>query len=55
MLDRRTTYESGDVGRDDKVWVSTPGSGLDKRQCTLQVEREIVVSNDKISVIVNLA
>ena len=37
VLDRNTTYESGAVGRDEQVWVSTPGSGLEKRQCTLQV------------------
>lgn len=37
VLDRTTTYESENVGKDDKVWVSTPGAGLDKRQCTLQV------------------
>ena len=33
----KTTYESSEVGRYDKVWVSTPGSGLEKRQCTLQL------------------
>ena len=36
-LYRNTTYESGDVGKYDKVWVSNPGSGLEKRQCTFQV------------------
>ena len=37
VLDRNTTYESANVGRSDRVWVAQPGSGLDKRQCTLQV------------------
>ena len=37
VMDCRTTYEVGKKDRFDKVWVSTPGSGLDKRQCTLQV------------------
>ena len=37
VIDQKTTYESADVGRYDKVWLSIPGSGLDKRQCTLQV------------------
>lgn len=36
-LDKTTTYESKEIGHDDKVWVATPGSGLDKRQCTLQM------------------
>ena len=36
VLDSSTTYERGSVGRYDKVHVSHPGSGLEKRQCTLQ-------------------
>ena len=37
VLDRTTTYEVGDLDRYEKVTVSTPGSGLDKRQATLQL------------------
>lgn len=36
----KRTYEHIDEGvqqRNHKVWISQPGSGLDKRQCTLQV------------------
>ena len=37
MLDCKKTYERPGVGKYDKVHVKTPGSGLDKRQCTLQL------------------
>lgn len=36
----KRTYEyigEGEEQRNHKVWISQPGSGLDKRQCTLQV------------------
>ena len=40
VVDRGTTYEL-DVPKENraehKVWISQPGSGLDKRQCTLQI------------------
>ena len=36
-LQTNNTYEKGDVGRYERVWCANPGSGLDKRQCTLQV------------------
>ena len=36
-MDVKTTYEMGTVGHKDKVWVRQPGSGLEKRQCTLQL------------------
>ena len=37
MFDKKRTYEDKDVGRHDRVWVGQPGSGLEKRQCTLQL------------------
>ena len=37
VIDMNTTYESEEIGHYDKVWVATPGSGLEKRQCTLQI------------------
>ena len=40
VINRDRTYhnfEEGESQRHDKVWISQPGSGLDKRQCTLQV------------------
>ena len=36
VLDKTQTYERP-LGRNEKVWVSHPGSGLEKRQCTLQI------------------
>jgi hypothetical protein len=39
-IDRKTTYEVNvpkEERRAHRVWVSNPGSGLDKRQCSLQV------------------
>ena len=36
-VDQKTAYERNDIGRYDKVWFCQPGSGLDKRQCTLQI------------------
>ena len=36
VMDKKTTYELP-IGHDDKVWIANPGSGLEKRQCTLQV------------------
>ena len=39
-VNMKKTYHKFDEGkshRHDKVWISQPGSGLDKRQCTLQV------------------
>ena len=35
-LDKKTTYEKP-MNRDEKVWISLPGAGLEKRQCTLQL------------------
>ena len=37
VVNAKTTYESKEVGHQDKVWVRQPGSGLEKRQCTLQL------------------
>ena len=40
VVDRKTTYEvvvSKAQKKDHKVWASQPRSGLDKRQCSLQV------------------
>ena len=36
VLDKTTTYEMP-LGRNEKVWIASAGSGLEKRQCTLQV------------------
>ena len=36
ILDKKTTYESP-KGRNEKVWIACPGSGLEKRQCSLQL------------------
>ena len=39
-IDKTKTYDlpvSKSERRDYRTWVSTPGSGLDKRQCTLQI------------------
>ena len=36
VIDKKTTYEEK-LGRNEKCWVRTPGSGLEKRQCTLQL------------------
>lgn len=36
-LTTRETYETGEDQYKTKVWISQPGSGLDKRQCTLQI------------------
>ena len=36
-MDTKSTYEDSSVGRHDKVRVAQPGSGLEKRQCTLQL------------------
>ena len=36
VLDNKTTYETP-KGRNEKCWIACPGSGLDKRQCSLQV------------------
>eukprot|EP00795_Rhopilema_esculentum_P014966 gene14966-biopygen861 len=39
-VDRKTTYEahiSKEEQRAHRTWVSSPGPGLEKRQCTLQV------------------
>ena len=35
-LDKKTTYERP-LSQNEKVWIAMPGSGLDKRQCTLQI------------------
>ena len=38
VIDRKTTYqESAPKGKKEKVWISQPSCGLEKRQCTLQV------------------
>ena len=41
MIDIKTTYEHVEPrskeNRHKKIWVSQPGSGLEKRQCTLQI------------------
>lgn len=40
VISRNKTYHHYDEGVDqhkEKVWISQPGSGLEKRQCTLQV------------------
>ena len=41
VIDKKTTYEvpcgRGKERRDHRVWVAQPGSGLDKRQATLQL------------------
>lgn len=39
-IDRKTTYKAPvpqPERRDHRVWVNQPGSGLEKRQCTLQL------------------
>ena len=36
VLDKKTTYELP-IGRNEKCWIATPGSGLDKRQASLQL------------------
>ena len=36
VLDNKTTYETP-LGRNEKCWIACPGSGLDKRQCSLQI------------------
>ena len=39
-IDSKRTYHLYEPGEDQnksKVWISQPGSGLDKRQCTLQI------------------
>ena len=36
VLDKKTTYERP-LSQNEKVWIAMPGSGLDKRQCTLQI------------------
>ena len=38
VIDRKTTYqESTPKGKKEKVWISQPSCGLEKRQCTLQI------------------
>ena len=36
VLDKKTTYERP-LSQNQKCWIAMPGSGLDKRQCTLQI------------------
>ena len=37
-MNRKRTYHYFDRDQHkEKVWISQPGSGLDKRQCTLQI------------------
>ena len=36
VLDKKTTYERP-LSQNEKCWIAIPGSGLDKRQCTLQL------------------
>ena len=54
VIDRKTTYEVNvpkEHRRDHKVWISNPGSGLEKRQCTLQVCFSPTSDNIHIAVI----
>ena len=51
VIDAKTTYERPGVGRHDRVWVANPGSGLEKRQATLQVCYSPEDNNVKIEVI----
>ena len=44
-------FEEGANPRQEKVWISQPGSGLDKRQCTLQVCFSPVGPQPKLGII----
>ena len=37
VFDVKRTYEQMNYKHSEKVWIAQPGSGLDKRQCTLQI------------------
>lgn len=37
VISKKTTYEVGNKGQKEKVWVAQPSQGLEKRQCTLQI------------------
>ena len=37
MIDVKRTYEEIVPNHTKKIWIAQPGSGLDKRQCTLPV------------------
>ena len=53
-IDRKTTYEepvSKEQRKDHKVWVAQPGSGLEKRQCSLQVCFSPVKDQCRIAVV----
>ena len=53
-INRKTTYEEPvekESRKDHKVWVAQPGSGLDKRQCSLQVCFSPVKDSCRVAII----
>ena len=44
-------YEEGCNQNKEKVWISQPGAGLDKRQCTLQICFSPAGSQPKLAII----
>ena len=37
VVDVQRTYQQTECQHTEKIWIAQPGSGLDKRQCTLQI------------------
>ena len=39
VIDTKRTYEQIQYKHTEKIWIAQPGSGLNKRQCTIQITR----------------
>lgn len=51
VVDVKRTYEQIEYKHSEKIWIAQPGSGLDKRQCTLQILTRAEGEQPRIAVI----
>ena len=51
ILDTKRTYQEIQPNNMEKIWIAEPGSGLDKRQCTIQVTTRAEGEQPNIAII----
>ena len=51
VVDVKRTCEQIEYKHTEKIWIAQPGSGLDKRQCTLQIVALVEGEQPRIAII----
>ena len=51
VVDVKRTYKQIEYKHTEKIWITQPGSGLDKRECTLQIVTRAEGEQPRIAII----